>query len=97
MKKISSIKQLKEEQQILAQRKAALEKAIKSDWRQVKDSLHPLNKALNFFQSTGGKRESVNEPSILSDGISAVVSNYAEKLTGKFEKKIKEWLKPVHS
>lgn len=96
MKKINSLKQLKEEQQVLSQRKAILEKAIKNDWRQVKDSLHPLSKALNFFQSSRSKRESVNEPSVLADGISAVVSNYAEKLTGKFEKKIKEWLKPVH-
>ncbi len=93
MKKINSIKQLKEEKQNLSRRKAELEKAIKYDWRDVKESLNPLSKVNSFFFNTGKNKDSENKPSFIADNISVVVTNYAEKLRVKFEQKLKEWLK----
>lgn len=43
MKKISSIKQLEEEKQKLFRRQLELEKVIKYDWRDVKESFNPLH------------------------------------------------------
>ncbi|MBP9098310.1 MAG: hypothetical protein KBF74_05805 [Ferruginibacter sp.] len=56
MKKISSIKQLEEEKQKLFRRQLELEKVIKYDWRDVKESFNPLHIANSIISGFNKKR-----------------------------------------
>ncbi len=56
MKKNSSIKQLEEEKQKLFRRQLELEKVIKYDWRDVKESFNPLHIANSIISGFNKKR-----------------------------------------
>lgn len=97
MKKNSSIKQLEEEKQKLFRRQLELEKVIKYDWRDVKESFNPLHIANSIISGFNKKKDSENKHSFIAENISEMFSNYTRKLTGKFEQKLTDWLKSDHS
>lgn len=55
MKKIRSAMQLELEQTKLKLREAELEKAIRKDWKQVKESLKPINIGKEIFKKAAEK------------------------------------------
>ena len=97
MKKFKNIQQLKEEKKTLARRKAELEKAIRYDWRDVKESLNPLNIAAGFLAKKEHRKEDTESSSVLQDTIAGIAETYLEKLAGKFEQKLTEWMKTGRS
>ncbi len=97
MKKYKSIQQLKEDKKRLAQRKTELEKAIRYDWRDVKESLNPVQLAAGFFAKKEQKKEETQSSSVLQDTIAGIAETYLEKLAGKFEQKVTAWMKTGRS
>ena len=93
MKKFKNIQQLEDEKKTLARRKAELEKAIRYDWRDVKESLNPVQLAAGFFAKKEQKKEETQSSSVLQDTIAGIAETYLEKLAGKFEQKLTEWMK----
>ena len=93
MKKFKNIQQLEDEKKTLARRKAELEKAIRYDWRDVKESLNPINIAAGLFAKKEHKKEEAQSSSVLQDTIAGIAETYLEKLAGKFEQKLTEWMK----
>lgn len=93
MKKYKSIQQLKEDKKRLAQRKTELEKAIRYDWRDVKESLNPVQLAAGLFAKKEHKKEETQSSSVLQDTIAGIAETYFEKLAGKFEQRLKDWMK----
>lgn len=85
MKKINSIKDLKAEKKMLATRKVELEKAIRYDWLDVKNSLQPKNLVGGLVPSV--KR--YDEDSFLSSFAASVVAIAVKKV----EEKMMKWLK----
>jgi hypothetical protein len=55
MKKLRSAMQLELEQAKLKLHEAALEKAIKKDWKQLKESLQPTNLGKEIFSKAAEK------------------------------------------
>lgn len=90
MKKINSIKHLNAEKKRLEIRKAELEKAIRYDWRDVKDSLRPGNIARQVFSSGCNKEDTTGNDSI-SEGIARIVAGFTKKMVEKAEKKFGSW------
>lgn len=88
MKKFKNARELNEEKKRLKMRRAELEKAIKYDWRDVKDSLNPKNIAGRVFSGTANERsgESGTEAGILSE----MAAKFASKLAGKAEDRLKD-------
>ncbi|CAN5901395.1 hypothetical protein BH11BAC4_BH11BAC4_21290 [soil metagenome] len=67
MKKIRSIQELKTLKKQLEQRKHELEKSIQYDWRDVKESLQPVNMAKQVFRNVFTlKEKSVSKPGVFS-------------------------------
>lgn len=93
MKKYKSIQQLKEDKKILTRRKAELEKAIRYDWRDVKESLNPVQLATGLFAKREHKKADTQSSSVLQDTITGIAETYFEKLAGKFEQRVKDWMK----
>ena len=77
MKKIKNIQQLNAEKKQLAQRKVELEKAIKYDWRDVKESLKPGNVAVQVFSK-------------LAEGFTGKMAEKAEDKIAKWFKRSKD-------
>ncbi len=88
MKKFKNAKALNEEKKRLKMRRAELEKAIKYDWRDVKDSLKPKNIAGQVFSGMGGEKDEENKTD--SGVLSEMAAKFASKLAGKAEDKLKE-------
>ena len=93
MKKIKSIKQLKAAKKQLKHRQAELEKAIKYDWRDLKENLKPKNVAGQMFSKVFEGDEKQNGHSFVSDSVSEIASILARKLVEKAEDKIGQWFK----
>jgi hypothetical protein len=93
MKKIKSIKQLKAEKKRLIERQAELEKAIKYDWRDVKESLTPTNVAGQAFSKMFEEKDKQNGNSFIADSIAQIAAGIAKKLAEKAEGKISSWFK----
>jgi len=93
MKKIKNINQLKAETRRLEQRRQELEKAIKYDWRDVKDSLRPKNLAdeviSNFLKEQGNGKGHT----FLSEGLAQLVSTFTRNMVEKAELKFGKWYK----
>lgn len=90
MKKIKSIKHLNAERKRLEERKAELEKAIRYDWRDVKDSLKPGNIAGQVFASAC-KKENASGNDSISEGIARIVAGFTKKMVEKAERKFGTW------
>lgn len=85
MKKMSNIRELKQEQQRLRMRQQELEKAIHYDWRDVKESLRPKNVVKQVLGSVSGE----GEP--LPDIVSELASHFTKKLVEKVPGHLGEW------
>ena len=93
MKRIKNIRQLKAEKERLRHRNDELEKAIRYDWRDFKDSLKPKNLAGQFFSSVFKKKDSEEQHSFLKDSVLLFADRITRKLAEKAEAKIDEWFK----
>ena len=90
-KKIRSMKQLNAEKKRLLQRQAELEKAIRYDWRDVKDSLTTKN----FTGEVLAKLfvpASENGESTLAAGLSQLAAVITKIAVEKAEEKVQEWM-----
>lgn len=92
MNKIRSIKQLKAQQRKLEQRKTELEKAIRYDWLDLKESIKPKNVAGQVFAHIFTK-EQQNGDSSLADTISQLAAVLTKIGVEKVEEKVAEWMK----
>lgn len=91
MNKIRSIKQLKARQKKLEQRKTELEKAIRYDWLDVKESLKPKNVAGQVFAHLFEK-EQQNGDSSFANTLSQVAAVLTKIGVEKAEEKVAEWM-----
>ncbi|MBP6687404.1 MAG: hypothetical protein KA160_06065 [Lacibacter sp.] len=91
MTKITSIKQLKIQQKKLEQRRFELEKAIRYDWRDVKESLKPTNVAGQVFTHIFEK-EQKNGDSSLANTLSQLAAVLTKIGVEKAEEKVAEWM-----
>jgi septal ring factor EnvC (AmiA/AmiB activator) len=91
MNKIRSIKQLKARQKKLEQRKNELEKAIRYDWLDVKNSIKPKNVAsqvfAQFFQN-----DRQGETSSLAETLSQLAAVITKIAVEKAEEKMADWM-----
>ncbi len=90
-KKIKSIKQLNAEKKRLLQRQAELEKAIRYDWRDVKESLKPKYVAGKVIAKLFDKTEQ-NGLDPLAAGLSHLAAALTKIAVEKAEEKVNEWL-----
>ncbi len=91
MNKIRTIKQLKARQKKLEQRKTELEKAIRYDWLDVKESLKPKNVAGQVFAHLFDK-EQQNGDSALANTLSQLAAVLTKIGVEKAEEKVAEWM-----
>jgi hypothetical protein len=91
MHKIGSIKQLKARQKKLEQRKLELEKAIRYDWLDVKQSLRPKNIAGQVFTHIF-ERDQQNDDSSLANTLSQLAAVLTKIGVEKAEEKVAEWM-----
>lgn len=91
MNKIRTIKQLKAQQRKLEQRKTELEKAIRYDWRDVKESMKPKNVAGQVFAHILTK-EHQNGDSSLAETLSQLAAVLTKIGVEKAEEKVAEWM-----
>ncbi|MDE3253298.1 MAG: hypothetical protein KGO92_10860 [Bacteroidota bacterium] len=85
MKKMSNIRELREEQQRLRMRQLELEKAIHYDWRDVKESLRPKNVVKQVLAPVSEESEPIPEL------ISELASHFTKKLIEKVPGHLGEW------
>jgi hypothetical protein len=87
MKKIKSVKQLQLEKEHLDQRRRELEKAIKYDWRDLRDSLKPANISMQVLSKIFEKNETQSKSSYgfkrFIGSISGNIKKWLEKSTMK--------------
>lgn len=83
MEKINSIKELKFRKEQLAQRKVELEKAIKYDWRDLKETMTPLNVVGQMISNLFSKKNKEEKSTFLVDGLSTILSVFAGKMAAK--------------
>ncbi len=88
MKKINSIKHLKAEKKRLADRRAELEKAMKYDWRDVKDSMKPMNLASQFLSGFTKPTENAGGRTFIADSLSVLAARLVKGVVGRAEGKI---------
>ncbi|MBS1914735.1 MAG: hypothetical protein JST87_00555 [Bacteroidetes bacterium] len=88
MNKIKNNSQLREQKQLLRQRKKELEKAIRNDWKDLKESVEPKHIAEQLF--SGGHPEKENHSGI-AEGVSHAASLLTKKLFARAETKFKKW------
>ncbi len=85
MKKIKSIKELRFERNKLLQRQAELEKAIKYDWRDLKDGFKPSNVAGQLLNTVCEKKE--KKANGIFTGYLSLASGYIKKIFSRSFKK----------
>ena len=91
MKRIKTIKQLRAEQIRINQQQEELEDKIRSNWRELKESLRPVNIAKdvigNFLKS---KTEKIDEDDLLKSsfvyGVYRLLKKFADKAWEKLGK-----------
>ncbi|HAO46937.1 MAG TPA: hypothetical protein PLZ45_03855 [Ferruginibacter sp.] len=91
MKKIKSIKHLKAEKKRLKQRQGELEKAIRYDWMDVKETLKPRNLAGQAFSGMFDERSAEKKPG--ADLVAEVLTKLAAKAFEKAGDKIGKWMR----
>ena len=91
MNKIRSIKQLKARQKKLQQRKTELEKAIRYDWLDVKESIKPKNVAGQVFAHIFNNQQP-NEDSSLANTLSQLAAVLTKIAVKKAEEKVTEFM-----
>ena len=91
MNKIRSIAQLKARRKKLEQRRMELEKAIRYDWRDVKESIKPKNVASQVFAQFFSKQQQ-EEGSSLANTLSQLAAVATKMAVEKAEEKMTEWM-----
>ncbi len=91
--KFKSIKHLNAEKKRLQQRRDELEKAIKYDWRDLKDSLRPRNVANQVFSKVFDGKKAEDGSDYLADKLSGFAASITRKIVEKLEDKIGHWFK----
>ena len=79
MKKIKNIQELKVRKKELEQRKEELEKALKYDWRDVKESLQPASIAKQLLGSVFSRKEKEGSNKGFLSKIAAMFMNRKNK------------------
>lgn len=90
MNKIRSIKQLKTEQRKLEQRKNELEKAIRYDWLEVRESVKPKNVAKQLFARIFDKEP--QDKNSLANTLSELAAVFTKVAVKKAEEKVTRWM-----
>ena len=93
MKKIRNIKQLRAEKKRLREQRKELEKSIKTDWRELKESFRPGNFAEEVLSGLFRKKEKCSQNGFIVDSISGFAGRYARKMFEKAGDKITEWFR----
>jgi len=93
MKKIREIKQLKARKEQLEKRRLELEKAIKYDWRDVKESIKPANVSEQVLSKIFDDKAREHKDSAVAETISDTVASFTKKMVAKAETKMGKWLK----
>lgn len=94
MKKIRNNRHLLAEKKLLWQRKAQLEKAIRYDWRELKDSLRPGRMMGSLFNGfTSYKKDGKDNKACFATSIPGVASGFVRKAFIRAEEKMEAWLK----
>ena len=93
MKKIRNIKQLKAEKKRLSEQRKGLERSIKTDWSDLKESFRPGNFAEELLSGLFRKKEKCSQNGFIADSISGFASSYARKMFEKAGEKIGEWFR----
>ena len=90
MKKIKGIKQLQLEKERIKQHQEELEKKLKTNWQELKESLKPVNIIKDTFSSTVRKKtaENLNDQSILKSSFTYGVALLAKKIADKGGEKL---------
>ncbi len=93
MKKIKNKKQLRAEKKRIRARQEELEKKIRLQWNELKESLRPVNVAKETLQKVlqNKTEENLDDESILKSTIKYGISLLAKKFTDKAGEKF-EWL-----
>ena len=89
MKKINTLKQLRAEKKMLAQRRDELEKLIRLDWIELKKSMSPEKL---FFKNNKAKEEK-NGHTFFGNTLSQLAGNLTDMLVEKAESKFYKWFK----
>ena len=93
MKKIKNKKQLRAEKKRIRMRQEELEKKIRSNWNELKESVRPVNVAKETFREFVRKKteENLEDESILKSTIKYGISRLAKRFTDKAGEKM-EWI-----
>lgn len=95
MNKINSTKQLKAEKKRLKQRQGELEKVIRCDWQDVKETMKPRNLAGQAF--SGIFEEKDTERKAGKNLVSEVAAELAAKMIEKAGDRIGKWIRKKQS
>ncbi len=95
MNRINSTKQLKAEKKRLKQRQGELEKAIRYDWQDVKETMKPRNLANQAFSGIFDEKDT--EKKAGKDMVSEVAAKLAAKMIEKAGDKIGKWIRKKQS
>lgn len=91
MKKIKNIQQLKAAKKKLAQRREELEKAIRYDWRDVKESLYPANMGKTILSSISGNNKEQDATGFFASLLGELAAGITKKTVSSAGEKIKHW------
>lgn len=95
MNRINSTKQLKAEKKRLKQRQGELEKAIRYDWQDVKESMKPRYLAGQAFSGIFEEKDAERKAG--KDVVSEIAAKLAAKLIEKAGDKIGKWIRKKQS
>jgi hypothetical protein len=92
MKKIKSIKQLQAEKKRIKQKQEAIENQIRVSWKELKETLQPVNMAKDAIGSIFRKTptENINQNSLLKTVFNFGLTLLAGKLTEKAGERLRK-------
>ncbi|MEO8173002.1 MAG: hypothetical protein ABI581_07960 [Sediminibacterium sp.] len=93
MEKIKNTKQLNAARKQLKQKQYELEKAIHYNWRDVKDSLTPVNLAKQMFAKIFEKKVNEDTDKHGFGNITKVASAFANRMGNGIKEKFEKWIK----
>lgn len=92
MRKINNINQLNVERKHLEQRQSEIEKALKHDFRDVKDSLMPKNIIEQIVSKVFDEKSKENAFNVIEDSFSKLFTKVSKNIFEKISKWfVKKW------
>jgi hypothetical protein len=90
MKKIKGIKQLQSEKERIIHHQEELEKKIKRNWQELKESLKPINVVKDTFSNVIRNKtvEKLNDESVLKSSFTYGIALLAKKIADKAGEKL---------